>query len=154
MKKTFLLSLIITALFFVPGCRKNDVAAPASQKDYDAAVALDWYKLQLRILLERNSALNGTYFGYIGIGLYESVRNGTDNSISLSTKLYQMSDMPAKEATSDYHWGASANAALAAMLRSFYGGLTAANNVSIDSLENAYNTKFTAGAGTGFARSQ
>ena len=77
---------------------ENDVInnTPIDTKDTSAQVALNWYKLQLRFLLERNSSLNAVYFGYIGIGLYESVRNETKNSISLSTKLNQMPAMPDK----------------------------------------------------------
>jgi hypothetical protein len=173
MKKLTSFTLLITALFFLNSCNKTDVSNlkkqdPADlksdglannrsdeEKKADAQVALDWYKLQLRILLERNSALNGVYFGYIGIGLYESVRYGTEHSVSLSTKLYQMPAMPAKENNKRYNWPASANAAMAKMVRSFYSGLTVANKASIDSLENAYNEKLKLTAGIEiFNRSQ
>ncbi len=161
MKKLTSLAVFITVLLLLGSCNKTDLpdlkkqdasdsknSGLADKDDNDnankkanAQVALDWYKLQLRILLERNSALNGAYFGYIGIGLYESVRYGTEHSVSLSTKLYQMPAMPAKENNKRYNWLVSANASLAKMVRSFYTGLTVANNVSIDSLENAYNEK-------------
>jgi hypothetical protein len=173
MKKLTSLAVLITALFFLNSCNKTDVhnlkkQDPADLKNdglannrsddnkkADAQVALDWYKLQLRILLERNSALNGAYFGYIGIGLYESVRYGTEHSVSLSAKLYQMPAMPAKENNKRYNWPASANAAMAKMVRSFYTGLTVANKASIDSLENAYNEKLKPIAGVEiFNRSQ
>lgn len=158
MKKIFLLSAIVTLMIAVNSCNKNDsdFAKQASkiEKSSKADVALDWYKLQLRILLERNSAINGVYFGYLGIGLYEAVRYET-NSVSLSTKLYQMPEMPAKENNNGYHWEVSANAAMASMLRSFNTGLTTANLVSIDSLENAYNEKLKpAAVSASFARSQ
>src|SRR5215204_3002876 len=119
-----------------------------------ADVATDWYNLQLRILLERNSALNGVHFGYIGIGLYESVRYGIKNSVSLSTKLNQMPAMPAKENNNGYNWEVSANAVMASMVRQFYQGLTDANKASIDSLENAYNKKNGGTVSTTFSRSQ
>ena len=166
MNKKILLSLAILSLLF--SCQKEsqrDVgnelpskAVPSTPKasHVSAAVAIDWYKLQLRFLLERNSTLNGAYFGYIGIGLYESVRYGIQNSVSLSTKLYQMPQMPARENNNGYDWQVSANAAMAAMLRSFNTGLTTANRASIDSLENAYNQKlFSDDADSGsFKRSQ
>ena len=132
-------------------------AVPSTPKALheSADVAIDWYKLQLRFLLERNSTLNGAYFGYLGIGLYESVRYGIPNSVSLSTKLYQMPEMPARENNNGYNWQLSANAAMAAMLRSFNTGLTVANRASIDSLENAYNQKLSPDAGSAsFNRSQ
>ena len=151
MKKKIFLSLAILFLLF--SCQKEsqrDVgnelqskSVPSTPKasHVSAAVAIDWYKLQLRFLLERNSTLNGAYFAYIGIGLYESVRYGIQNSVSLSTNVYQMPQMPARENNNGYDWQVSANAAMAAMLRSFNTGLTAANRASIDSLENAYNQK-------------
>jgi len=151
MKKKILLSFVISLILF--SCQKEsqrDVGnelqsktVPSTPKasHVSAAVAIDWYKLQLRLLLERNSTLNGAYFGYMGIGLYESVRYGIQNSVSLSTKLFQMPQMPARENNNGYDWQVSANAAMAAMLRAFNTGLTAANLTSIDSLENAYNQK-------------
>jgi PAP2 superfamily len=175
MKKLTPLAVFITVLLFLSSCNKTGLpdlkkqdtsdsknSGLANEDDNDnagkkanAQVALDWYKLQLRILLERNSALNGVYFGYIGIGLYESVRYGTEHSVSLSTKLYQMPAMPAKENNKRYNWPASANAAMAKMVRSFYTGLTAANKASIDSLENVYNEKLKLTAGIEvFNRSQ
>ncbi len=165
MKKKILLSFAIFLFLF--SCQKesqrdigNDppsktVASTPKALHESAAVAIDWYKLQLRFLLERNSTLNGAYFGYLGIGLYESVRYGIQNSISLSTKLYQMPEMPSRENNNGYNWQVSANAAMAAMLRSFNTGLTTANLASIDSLENAYNQKLSPDAGSAsFNRSQ
>lgn len=173
MKKLISIAVLITMLFFVNSCNKTDLSDLKKQnltdskneglsdndrsndKKADAQVVLDWYKLQLRILLQRNSALNGVYFGYIGLGLYESVRNGTEHSASFSGKLYQMPAMPSIEKNKKYNWQESANAALAKMVRSFFTGLTVANNTSIDSLENAYNDKLKPKAGTEtFNRSQ
>ena len=157
MKKLFyLLAIIVIAA--INSCQKFDLRGIYNHHQNersDANVATDWYKLQLNILLERNSALNGVHFGYIGIGLYEAVRYGSNNSASMATKLYQMPEMPAKENNVVYNWQESANAAMAAMVRSFYTGLTAANMASIDSLENVYNQKFQSTAGPGvFERSQ
>ena len=146
MKKLFYL-LAISMAITINSCQKFDLKNYYNHhqnEKSDANVAIDWYKLQLRILLERNSALNGVYFGYIGIGLYESVRNGTNNAVSLSTKLYQMPEMPTIENNKIYNWEVSANAVMANMVRSFYTGLTPANNASIDSLEKVYNDKLSA----------
>ena len=165
MKKSIFLIVMSLILFY--SCKKEgqrDIqneeqskAVPSTAKAMheSADVAIDWYKLQLRFLLERNSTLNGAYFGYLGIGLYESVRYGIKNSVSLSTKLHQMPEMPARENNNGYTWGLSANAAMAAMVRSFNIGLTAANQASIDSLENAYNEKLSTDGDTeSFKRSQ
>ena len=157
MKKLFYLSAILIMALAINSCQKfnlRDYYNHHQNEKSDANVATDWYKLQLSILLERNSALNGVHFGYIGIGLYESVRYGS-NSVSLSAKLYQMPGMPAKENNVAYNWQVSANAAMASMVRSFYTGLTAANLKSIDSLENAYDQKLhSASSPDVFERSQ
>jgi hypothetical protein len=160
------------AVFIFTGCKKETIgnnqaieplsfiskAVPSTPKSLheSADVALDWYKLQFRFLLERNASFNGgLFFGYIGIGLYESVRYGISNSVSLSTQLYQMPAMPARENNNGYNWKVSANAAMASMVRSFYSGLTNANKASIDSLENAYNQNVNPGPGSEtFQRSQ
>lgn len=149
---------ITLSLIVILGCNKDDNPSPPVSEDVTTApadVAHDWYKLQTRILLERNSALPGQNFAYMGIGLYESVRNGISGSTSFSTVLNQMPTMPAPEANQRYFWQESANAAMAAMMKSFFLGLTAANLVSIDSLENVYNTKLkTATDTSGFYRAQ
>ncbi len=164
--RNFYLLSFLFIMLILGSCQKNinDTSTiPGSSSDeslfgfkkYDASVATDWYKLQLRFLLERNASLsNGMHFGYIGIGLYESVRNGMPNAISLSDKLYQMPAMPAKENNKSYNWQVSANAAMASMVRSFYNGLTTADLASVDSLENAYNQNTHCTSNDEFTRSQ
>lgn len=124
-----------------------------------AAVAIDWYRLQLRIILNANPAYSplraGRIFAYEGIGLYETVRNGIKNSVSLSERLYQMPAMPAPENNHGYSWAIAANAALAKMVKTFYPNLTTQNIASIDSLENAYNEELNPTANSEvFRRSQ
>lgn len=153
MKK--LQNLLLLTSILVISCRKeikNETSSELQSKAVysaskalreNASVATDWYRLQARILLERNTALNqGKYWGYMGIGLYEAVRPGIKGAVSFSGKLYmKMPTMPEPENNQGYSWGISANAALASMVRSFFTGLTTANNASIDSLEAAYNEK-------------
>ena len=137
------------------GCNKTDTPTKDTELKESADVANAWYRLQLRFLLERNSTLNGVYFGHMGIGLFESVRNGIPNAVSLSTLINKMPAMPAYVKSSKYNWTESANAAMASMLRSFNVGLTAANSSSIDSLEEVFNVKVKAIADAAtFERSQ
>src|ERR1051326_1379703 len=158
MKKLLTLVLLIPILFF--SCKKetsnnqlsaNDTSllnsaakTNSSAAHLSAQVATDWYKLQLRMMLNANPATNGALnanaFAYIGIGLYESVRSGIKNSVSLSSSLYQMPAMPVKD-NNGYDLEVSGNATLASLIRSFYPWLTAANKSSVDSLENAWNGK-------------
>ncbi|MBV9963177.1 MAG: vanadium-dependent haloperoxidase [Parafilimonas sp.] len=164
-KICMLSSLLFSMMLLFNSCQKNINDVPvntstSSQSDlqlqkYDASVATDWYRLQLRFLLHKNSTLAfGGYFGYIGIGLYESVKNMDPNAISLSEKLYQMPQMPAKENGKSYNWQLSANAAMASLVRHFYVGLSATDSASIDSMENAYNQKARYTGTDEFTRSQ
>jgi hypothetical protein len=145
MKKTFLLPLLLlTTLIMYTGCQKFDFwdhGNPNHSKIPDGKIATDWYNLQLRFLLERNSSLNGAYFAYLGIGLYESVQPGIRNAVSLSTRLHQMPAMPVIDKNKRYNWLSSANAAMASLLKLYNAGLTPANLASIDSLEQAYNER-------------
>ena len=116
----------------------------ASVVHIPSTVATDWYKLQVNMMLHAspatNGALNAEAFAYIGIALYESVRSGIKNSISLSQSLYQMPEMPLAD-NNGYDLQASANATLAAMVRNMYPWLTSQNKKSVDSLEKAWNER-------------
>ncbi|MEJ7740679.1 MAG: vanadium-dependent haloperoxidase [Chitinophagaceae bacterium] len=142
-------SLLMVSLFsLLFSCQKKDHWPPKATQE-SADVVHDWYKLLIRLQLHQNPApfalLNMSNFGYIGVGLYESVHPGIKGSTSLSTKLYQMPTMPAAAVNQPYLWSASANAALASMSRLLLAGLTDANKDSIDSLERVYNERFTSG---------
>ncbi|HNP20611.1 MAG TPA: vanadium-dependent haloperoxidase [Panacibacter sp.] len=162
---------LIIALFFIFfGCQKNLDDKPAVQatsstdvitvfpKD-DASVAIDWYNLQLRMILNANPSIStlaaNRLFGYSGISLYEAARFEIRNSISLQRQLNQMPVMPVPDNAQTYSWVASANAAMANITRDVFPLLTTANHASIDSLEKAYNDKLTAEVGAAVvARSQ
>jgi hypothetical protein len=158
MKKTIFILAITSTIFAFSSCKKsagsNDNGHPGKNLRADATVALDWYTLQLRFLLERNATMNAAYFGYLGIGLWEAVRGENKYSVSLSTILNQMPEMPQAD-DMGYDWVINANAVMASMLRSFNTGLTPANLASIDSLEKVYNdNSSTSQNSEKFARSQ
>ncbi|MEP6746640.1 MAG: vanadium-dependent haloperoxidase [Bacteroidota bacterium] len=154
MKKTICMAALAAVLLMADSCQKHNPSDPPGHIP-DGQVAFDWYRLQLRFLLERNTTMNGVYFSYLGIGLYESVRNAVAGARSLSGYLYQMPAMPMPEKNKSYDWEISANATMAAMLRSLNTGLTPADMTSIDSLENAWNQKIHLQINDGqFTRSQ
>lgn len=156
-------------LISVIGCKKSpdelspgknllaadDISSQTNVSKTSAQVAHDWYALQLSFLLERNSSLPAQGFGFLGIGLYESVRHGIKGASSFYGKINKMPAMPEKEKNNGYHWEISANAAMAAMLRSLNVGLTAANHAAIDALEAKYNATLNPAEGSAsFERSQ
>jgi hypothetical protein len=159
------LILVVTFSSFLAGCEKdffdNDHESTSDKASHvSSTVATDWYALQLQMIIKANPSLNpillNRAWGYIGIGLYESVRPGIKNSVSLSQKLYQMPPMPAKENNNGYSWEVSANAALAKLIRSFYpAAIVSSNEQRIDSLEAAHNESLRPGVESAvFSRSQ
>ncbi|GAA4400121.1 vanadium-dependent haloperoxidase [Nibrella viscosa] len=117
---------------------------PAKPGDEGADVVYNWYKLiqrlQLREAPQPVVLAQFRAFGYIGVGLYESVQPGINGASSLAKRLYQMPDMPKAKMSEDYLWAESANAAMASMFKLFLGSLSTAAKASIDSMETAtYN---------------
>ena len=102
--------------------------------------------MQLRLMRTSNPFIGGLpvsrVFGYTGIALYESVVPGMPAYQSLSGQLNQIPNMPRTEPGFAYHWPSNANAAMAAITRSFFPTTSAENKVSIDSLENALSNAF------------
>jgi hypothetical protein len=160
--------LLVAVSTFLEGCEKNifedqsgegGIALGGASRS-KGSVATDWYDLQLQMIIKANPGINpillNRAWGSIGIGLYESVRPGINNSVSLSHKLYQMPPMPQKENHNGYSWEVSANAALAKLIVSFYPeAVVSSNQHRIDSLEAAYNDLLRPGVESAvFSRSQ
>jgi len=145
-----LMIILVTLTFFIKSCDTSSDNEDLSKSEQGKAsreastVVVDWYDLQLQMIIKANPAISpillNRAFGYIGIGLYESVRPGISKSVSLSEKLFEMPTMPDKENNNGYAWGVSANAALARLITNFYPeAVVTLNKQRIDSLEAAYN---------------
>ncbi len=87
--------VLMVWLCFVISCQKTGDGSSIGLPYENGDVAIDWYKLQLKIILNVAPPVVSRILGYVGIGLYESTRCGSINSVSLSTYLYQMPAMPA-----------------------------------------------------------
>ncbi|OQP59574.1 hypothetical protein A3860_36910 [Niastella vici] len=135
--------LTVIGISVLYGCHKIDL--PPHQQEESAGVVYDWYKFIAKVQRPANPQpvvlLNFRNFAFIGVGLYEAVRNGNKNAESLSSSLYQMPAMPQADAWQRYLWSESANAALAMMFKLFLT-LTDANKASIDSMEKVNYDRF------------
>ena len=146
----FAMLFLVTFSLFFSGCEKDIFdngeggSPPDKASRANSAVATGWYDLQLQMIIKANPGLNPILltraWGYIGTGLYESVRPGIRNSVSLSQKLYQMPVMPAPEKNKGYSWEVSANATMARLIGFFYpAAVVTSNQQRIDSLEAFFN---------------
>src|SRR5436305_9871637 len=132
-KRSSKLFITIALLGLMSGCMKHPF--PPIAKEEPADVVYAWYKLIAQIQLNTTppqvTLQNIRNLSYVGVGLYEAVSPGIRGAVSLSSELYQMPAMPAAE-NEAYSWDARANAALASLFRQLLGGLSDANNASMD----------------------
>ncbi|HTQ27684.1 MAG TPA: vanadium-dependent haloperoxidase [Puia sp.] len=145
---------LVASLLLVPGCQKlfdqlpykGKTIPPPTSKDI-GSVATDWFKLQLRMILQANPAKANIgvnrLFAYSGISLYEAARFSNKDLKTLQSQLYEMPVMPQPDNGMKYSWVITANAALASITRDLFPGLSTANNASIDSLEKVYTDQVT-----------
>ena len=139
LKLIFSLALLI---FLFSNCRKSDI--PPHDKSYPADVANAWMQLQIKLTRTTtgyNSVVSDRSFGYAGLTLYESIAPGVPGGSSL---LAQIGGTPvtAGKGHDQYYWPESLNAAMAVLTKQFFESTSAANMVTIDSLEAAYKAKF------------
>ncbi len=119
-------------------------------KTFSSEVALKWLDMKRRLIQQADQLrkpgfvdqYQDRYFAYVGIALYESVVPGMPSYQSLSGQLTDMPQMPQTEPGKEYHWAASANAALAFIHKGLLYSITAANKLAVDSLEQALNVQY------------
>src|SRR4030095_14502384 len=115
-------------------------------KEFSSEVVFKWMDMQLRLMRTSNPFIGGLPafrpIAYSGIALYESVVSGIPAYKTLNGQLTDMPAMPQTLPGFAYHWPSAANAALAAMNRNFFPATSAANKISMDSLENALNAMY------------
>ena len=149
MKKTTL--LLVMATFLYTGCEELTPVNPFSEgissakpvKKYPGDIAVAWLKVQM--VLSRTTpgfGPNATRaFAYSGLTLYESVVEGMPGYQSVASSMIGNNITSHKKLPAIY-WPASANAAMATILRSMIPTATPSGMAKIDSLEALFNTRF------------
>jgi hypothetical protein len=120
------------------GSRLNHV------KKYPADVAISWINLQQKLIKTTSGfdpLVASRSFAYSGLAIYESLVKGMPSYRSIVSPRIgtDINQVPNKQVI---HWSASANAAMAYMLKNLFANTSAANKSSIDSLEAVFNSKF------------
>lgn len=113
-------------------------------KKYPADVAIQWINLQQHLTKTTSGfdpLVASRAFAYSGLALYESVVKGMPGYRSVVSPRIgtNINNIPDKQ---HIHWAASANAAMACILKNLYGNTSQANQQSIDSLEAALHSVY------------
>ena len=147
------LLLVITAFILIQiSCKKNSKSEQfklSETKTFSSALVVNWIDMQLKMLQVPLPAGTGSQAcdraqAYCGIALYESVVPGMQTYQSLYGQLTDFPSMPVVETGMDYHWAASANAALAEINRLLFSTTADVNKASINTLETNLNNTYAA----------
>jgi len=128
--------------------------ASPSADTYPADAATKWADLELRLIRYGTGfspPVASRALGYSGVALYEAVVPGMPAYQSLAGQLTGLAALPRPEAGQRYNWSVTANSAEALVVKSLFGNVTAAQRVTIDSLEAALDQPYRTAAE--FARS-
>ncbi len=146
-KKHFLLLQTVLIVLF-SACQKSDEivdfkrqhnnenATLSHTKKYPAKVAFDWINLQQNLSKTTpgfGPGVTGRAFAYSGLALYESVVPGMLSYQSYLSKVTGQAVLIDKK--KDYYWPASANAAMAEIMRNLFNATSASNKATIEALE-------------------
>lgn len=149
MKKIILISAILTCFFtscedLLNGHSNGEFVSGNLVKKYPADVALKWVNLQQK--LNKKTAgfdplVSARAYCYSGLTLYESVVKGMPGYKSVASPLIgtDINILPKHQVI---HWSASANAAMAFILKNLYANTSDANKVTIDSLEAVLSSEY------------
>lgn len=169
MKKQLKSMLLLIGVLFIiiAGCKKNDhsgLPCDHSGGEYNdkmrgnetskfsADVPLAWYKLAISLTSTTPNQdlgpVSSRNYGYMGLALYESVVPGMPAHQSIQKQLNKLPALPKVNCGEKYYYPACANASLANMVRHLFGNTSPAQNFTIDSLENVFNTLFKAAVPT------
>lgn len=155
-----MLLVIASSILLFTSCKKNDFPGqhcnqPAeNDADLQQALALKqganvpaaWYALVIKMsgMIPNQNAgpIISRTFGYMGVTLYESVVPGLSKYESIQKQLNGLPALPNIECGEAYFYPLCANAALANMVHHMFGNASAAQNATIDSLENVFSAVF------------
>lgn len=121
----------------------GETTAPTGQ--YNAAVALAWFDLQLKLVKETpgfSPPVASRAFAYAGVTLYEAVAPGMPAYQSLAGQLNGLVAWPQAAPGPMQHWPAVANSALAAITRLLFVNASSENKAAISALELRFANQF------------
>lgn len=143
MKKIIYYTFLV-GLLALSACKNDDQNIPlVKTAQYNSKIANDWFSLSLKITKTTagfTPPVAARAFGYLGIGLYESVVPGMPTYNSLVGKVQGFEYITNIESGKEYNWAISANACMASLMKKMYPNTSQANLNSIDSVYSYYDT--------------
>jgi hypothetical protein len=148
MKKTILIFALLS--FFLASCDPGPVDQPGEgvagnyTAKYPLDVAVEWTNLQQHLIKTTpgfDPLVASRSFGYSGLTLYESVVKGMPGYRSIVSPQVGK-DINTVSGLQPVYWPASANAAMAYILKNLFANTSESNQHKIDSLELVFNTRF------------
>ncbi len=149
LKKGFFLIFTFVIWLFanceeIPGSPNGEHRPVNQVKNHKADVAVRWINLQ-QYLIKTTAGFDplvaSRSFSYSGLTLYESVVKGMPGFTSVASPRIG-TDINELSKPQSIYWPASANAAMASILKNLFANTSAANKNKIDSLELAFNQEF------------
>ncbi len=156
MRKKLLSVFAFTAMLIVfnlillvfASCLKADFPGTIV-KNYPPDMPIAWIKMQQKLFVRTPGLLphvTGRTYAYMGLTMYEAIAPGMVGYQSIASQLNGELALPSIQQGKKYYWPASANSAVAFILKSLLPHTSAARLSSIDSLEKTFNTTFQAHA--------
>ena len=142
MKKLLSILFLASALLY-SSCNDEHNHLPRPKK-YPNDVAVKWINLQQKLVKKTagfSPGVTARSFAYSGLILYESIAPGMAGFQSV-TGFMGGPILTAPVNCHNFHWPASANAAMAQIIRNLFASTSPANFASIDSLEASFNSQF------------
>lgn len=151
MKKSISFAFLLLGILFFNSCKPGGSNEPKRIKtqDIDAKVANAWFTLSLKLAKETpgfTAPVAARAFAYTGLALYESVVGGMSEFHTLQGHItnFLPDSAPEPENSTDYHWGVSANRALAYVISNLYKNTSPENLTQIKALEDQFEAEFAA----------
>ncbi len=138
-----LLQVLCICSLFVVGCRKDNLTSTTTlgkkTSEFTSNSLNEWIKLNLDLVKTTpgyTPPVASRAFGYIGVGLYETVAPGVPNSKSMVGQLNGLSSLPSPDYTKEYDWKIATDAYFENILPLFFPTAIAAEKDSINVLVN------------------
>ena len=142
---TRVIGIIMIVVLFTQ-CKKEDGPNHDQRPSNQSSEVIDkWITMQIRLIKNTTGVPNhgfSRHFAYSGVAALESIAPGIHNSQYWRSKWNGLTGLPASTGFGSYYYPANANAALAAINRSFFPNASAIDKAAIDSLETALNESF------------